>query len=149
MRVEDVYEREGVLHLRRRGKGGKTRHLLAAPVALRLIAEHVEAAGHGGDGGGALFRPVKTNRTGDLAKPLHPESIYQTVVRHYAREVPIEAAGVGVHSLRATAATNALLQGPDIAKVQAWLGYANISTPRIYDRRAERLEDSPTYRVRY
>ncbi len=149
LRVKDVHEREGVPHLRIRGKRGKTRHLPAAPVALRLISAYLEAAGHAGDGGGALFRPVKNNRTGTLDKHLHPESIYQSVVRHYAKKAGIDASGVGVHSLRATAATNALLNGADIAKVQTWLGHANISTTRIYDRRNDRPEDSPTYRVSY
>jgi len=149
LRVKDVHEREGVPHLRIRGKRGKIRHLPAAPVALRLIAAYLKATGHADDAGGALFRPVKNNRTGTLEKALHPESIYQSIVRHYAKLAGIDAAGVGVHSLRATAATTALLHGADIAKVQTWLGHANISTTRIYDRRASRPEDSPTFRVRY
>ena len=37
--------------------------------------------------------------------------------------------------LRATAATNALSNEADIAKVQEWLGHANRSTTRLYDRR--------------
>ena len=57
--------------------------------------------------------------------------------------------GLGVHGLRATAATNALEHEADIAKVQQWLGHANISTPRLYDRRHLRAEDSPTFKVRY
>jgi site-specific recombinase XerD len=70
-------------------------------------------------------------------------------VGNYARAAGIEVAGLGVHGLRATAATNALEHEADIAKVQQWLGHANISTTRIYDRRASRPEDSPTYKVRY
>jgi site-specific recombinase XerD len=54
-----------------------------------------------------------------------------------------------VHGLRATAATNAVEHEADIAKVQAWLGHANISTTRIYDRRQLRPEDSPTFKMRY
>jgi integrase/recombinase XerD len=46
-------------------------------------------------------------------------------------------------------ATNALSHEADIAKVQEWLGYANVSTTRLYDRRKTRPEDSPTFRVRY
>ncbi len=56
---------------------------------------------------------------------------------------------MGVHGLRATAATNALEHEADIAKVQSWLGHANISTTKIYDRRENRPEDSPTYKVKY
>jgi len=53
------------------------------------------------------------------------------------------------HVLRATAATNALDHQADIAKVQEWLGHANISTTRIYDHRKTRPEDSPTFKVNY
>ena len=50
---------------------------------------------------------------------------------------------------RATAATNALDHQADIAKVQEWLGHANIATTRIYDHRRTRAEDSPTFKVAY
>jgi hypothetical protein len=62
-------------------------------------------------------------------------------------------ADVGPHrkthapALRATAATNALDHQADIAKVQEWLGHANIATTRIYDHRKTRPEDSPTFKV--
>jgi integrase len=45
--------------------------------------------------------------------------------------------------------TNALSQEADIANVEEWLGHANVSTTRLYDRRKTRPEDSPTFRVRY
>jgi integrase/recombinase XerD len=46
-------------------------------------------------------------------------------------------------------ATNALDRGADLGKVQEWLGHANMSTTRLYDRRRSRPEDSPTFRVAY
>ena len=69
----------------------------------------------------------------------------------YARETGIsaEAIGVCVHSMRTTAATNAMSNDADIAKVQEWLGHANISTTRLYDRRKSKPEDSPTFKVKY
>ena len=36
-----------------------------------------------------------------------------------------------------------------IAKVQEWLGNANISTTRIYDHRKTKPEDSRTFKVTY
>jgi integrase len=62
--------------------------------------------------------------------------------------ISAEVNGLCVHSLRATAATNALSHEADIAKVQEWLGHANVSTTRLYDRRKSKPEDSPTFRVR-
>ncbi|POC98359.1 hypothetical protein BKM16_26565 [Pseudomonas amygdali pv. morsprunorum] len=37
----------------------------------------------------------------------------------------------------------------DIAEIQAWLGHAKIITTKIYDRRENRPEDSPTFKVKY
>jgi integrase len=57
--------------------------------------------------------------------------------------------GKDLPSLRAATTTNALDHQADIAKVQEWLGHANISTTRLYDRRKHRPEDSPTFKVEY
>ena len=65
------------------------------------------------------------------------------MVKHYATRVGVNIEGFGAHSLRATAATNALDHEADIAKVQEWLGHANIATTRLYDGRKTRPEDSP------
>jgi site-specific recombinase XerD len=94
---------------------------------------------------------VTNNRTGDLDRPLDPASVYGNIVQKYGLETGISAQvdGLCVHSLRATAATNALSHEADIAKVPEWLGHANVSATRLYDRRNTRPENSPTFRVRY
>jgi integrase/recombinase XerD len=149
--VGDMHSREGVVHFRVHGKGEKIRYIPVNPAAQRLIEEYLERSGHRGDLEGPLFRPVTNNRTGELNRPLDPASLYQNVIREYGRKTGIDAEVVGlrVHSLRATAATNALSHDADIAKVQEWLGHANVSTTRLYDRRKSKPEDSPTFRVRY
>jgi integrase/recombinase XerD len=149
--VGDIQQREEVPHLRVEGKGDKVRYLPLHVLAQRLITAYLQAAEHGGDLHGPLFRPVKNNRTRTLAKPLHPASVYHNVVKRYARDTGIAAVvhGICVHSLRATAATNALQHEADIVKVQEWLGHADISTTRMYDKRQNRPEDSPTFKVRY
>ncbi|HEX2942891.1 MAG TPA: tyrosine-type recombinase/integrase [Rhodopila sp.] len=132
-------------HLRVSGKGGKTRYVPLHPGTHALIHDYLEAAGHGADKNGALFRPVRNNRTGELQKALDTDMVYK-LVRAYSRRLGFE---IGAHSLRATAATNALDHEADIAKVQEWLGHANIATTRIYDHRRTRPEDSPTFKVSY
>jgi integrase/recombinase XerD len=106
---------------------------------------HMKVAGHGADENGALFRPIKNNRTGRLDKALTPDAVYR-LVRGYSGALGFE---IGAHALRTTAATNALDNQADIAKVQEWLGHANIATTRIYDHRKTRPEDSPTFKVDY
>jgi site-specific recombinase XerD len=155
LRVRDMQGRQGVMHLRVKGKRDKIRYIPVHPMALRLIGEYLEMLKHGGGQHesleDALFRPVKNNRTGTLNKHLDPSAIYRNIVMKYGREtgILIEVNGLCVHSMRATAATNALTNEADIAKVQEWLGHANVSTTRLYDRRKMRPEDSPTFHVKY
>ncbi len=158
--VNDLHSRQGVMHFKIKGKGDKIRFIPVNAGALRLINEYLAKAGHGNDGNGPLFRPVKNNRTrrrdeankiDPLKRHLDPASIYRNVVNKYGLETGVcgEVKGLRVHSLRATAATNALSHDCDIAKVQEWLGHSNISTTRLYDRRKTKPEDSPSFRVKY
>jgi integrase/recombinase XerD len=146
LKVKDFrHARKGVPHLKVSGKGGKTRYLPLHPATSGLITDYLEAAGHGAEDVGALFRPVRNNRTGDLGQAITPDGVYK-LVRGYSAALGFE---IGAHALRATAATNALDHQADIAKVQEWLGHANIATTRIYDHRRTRPEDSPTFKVAY
>lgn len=147
LRVKDYHRRRDVMHFRIHGKGGKTRYVPVNTRTQGLIYDYMEAAGHGQDVDGPLFRPVKNNATGRLDKALHPDSVYHEIVKRYAGQAGIDVIGFCPHALRATAATNALEHQADIAKVQEWLGHANISTTRIYDKRKNRPEDSPTFTI--
>ncbi len=146
LRVRDArHPRKGVPHLKVSGKGGKTRYLPLHPGTNALIHDYLEMAGHGTDEANALFRPVRNNRTGRLERAITADGVYK-LVRIYSARLGFE---IGAHALRATAATNALDHQADIAKVQEWLGHANIATTRIYDHRRTRPEDSPTFKVVY
>ncbi|MGE0822910.1 MAG: tyrosine-type recombinase/integrase [Candidatus Binatia bacterium] len=149
--VGDLQMRHGVMHLRVEGKGSKVRYIPIHPETQRLLSVYLDACGHRDDVSGALFRPVKNYVTGNLRKPLHPESVLQEIILKYGRMVGITESvrGFCVHSLRATAATNALANGADIAKVQDWMGHANVATTRLYDHRQHRPEESPTFHIRY
>ncbi len=169
------HERRGVQHLRVLGKGKKRRYIPLHGVAKDLIEDYLKLAGHGPNLNWPLFRrvyrPRERPRPEGAGKPqaplqkeisvrkksasdekpdpppkgISPDGIYK-LVRHYSTALGFE---IGAHSLRTTAATNALEHGSDIAKVQQWLGHANITTTRLYDRRDMRPEDSPTFKVSY
>jgi site-specific recombinase XerD len=149
LKVRDLTARRGVLHLRVHGKGGKTRYLPLHPGTAGLITEYLEALGSEQDASSPLFRPVKNNVHKRTDTAMTADGVYK-LVQVYAGKIGISGIErLGVHALRATAATNALDHQADIAKVQEWLGHANISTTRLYDRRKHRPEDSPTFKVEY
>jgi integrase len=116
---------------------------------MERINDYLEHAGHKDDLDGPLFRPARHRRGVESEKALSGNGVYKDVVKKYASQIGVEPSSVSVHGLRATAATNALEHEADIAKVQEWLGHANISTTRLYDRRKMRPEDSPTFKVSY
>lgn len=147
LRIMDLQDRRGVRHLQVHGKGGKIRYLPMHPAAAGEIAAYLEQAGHADNKAGPLFRPLSNNTRGSVLS-ITPDGVYKVLIK-YAGSIGIVVDGFGPHALRATAATNALEHDADIAKVQQWLGHANISTTRVYDRRQMRAEDSPTFRVAY
>jgi hypothetical protein len=65
----DIQSCQGVWHLRIEDKREKIRYIPLAIVAQRLISAHLDAAKHGDETDGPLFRPVKNKATGSLAKP--------------------------------------------------------------------------------
>jgi len=146
LRVQDYrFQISGVPHLFVDGKGDKERHVPLHDLAAELIDDYLDAAGHGADAGGALFRPLRNSRGGSLEEAITPDGVYK-LVRYYSATL---GAKIRTHSLRATAATNALNHDADLAKVQEWLGHANISTTRLYDKRDSHPEDSPTFKITY
>src|SRR5579863_3015978 len=70
LRLRDMQSRQGVMHLRIKGKRDKVRYVPIHALVQRLIEEYLEIGKHGGgidfDLEGPLFRPVANNRTGKL-----------------------------------------------------------------------------------
>src|SRR3954462_11944366 len=87
LKVRDFrHARKGVPHLKVSGKGGKIRYLPLHPGTHALIHDYLDAAGHGSDEQGALFRPAKNNRARQRDNAITPDGIYK-LVRGYAAEL--------------------------------------------------------------
>lgn len=150
LRVKDFNQmRSGVGHLLVQGKGKKIRFIPIHPGSFQLVSDYLDTAGHGHDLEGPLFRRIRSHSSDQTATALSPGSIYADVVTRYMSQMGMSGENMGPHALRVTAATCALQNNTDIARVQLWLGHASIGTTKMYDRRGSRPEDSPTYRVNY
>lgn len=103
----------------------------AAPLLEYLRSARIET-----DLEGPLFRPVAKDRQTLLRCPLHRRDLWR-LVKSYCRQVDInpdriDGRGIGVHTLRKTAITNALQHGAPIQKVQQLAGHAQITTTQLY-----------------
>ena len=149
LKVNSIHQVQGVPHLKVKGKGSKTRDLLLHPVALERINAYIEKDKRAGLPESPLFCQLRKRKDDEGGiKPLSTNMIY-VIVMNYAKMVGIKAENFHPHSLRATWATTALLNHADLAKVQDFLGHANIQTTKIYDKRANTVADSPAFKVNY
>lgn len=150
LKVKDFAQADrGGPRMRVWGKGGKVRHLPVHVDTLKLVATYLEAAGHKDQACYWLFQSVSHHHASNPNCGMTPGAVYSEVVKKYMLPLGIAGENLGPHALRATAATCALENQADIAKVQEWLGHSNINTTRVYDRRVTRAPDSPTFKVAY
>lgn len=138
-----------MLHVRVKGKRDKVR-LFSVHVTAHLIELYLAFAGRVGDTSGPVFRPVTNNRTGKLDRPLDPASVYRNTSLNIGRgnRHQREVNGLCVHSLRATAATNALSHEADIARSRSGSARECVEHSALR-RRKTRPEDLPIFRVRH
>ena len=114
----DIQSREGAPHLRVFGKRSKIRYVPFHPAAQRLVEEYLEQAGRWEERGGPTLRTLSNNRDEDNPAPLSQSSLYRDVIKKWSLVAGLDLGGVSNHAMRATAATNALSNVADIAKVQ-------------------------------
>ena len=82
LKVKDFrHVRKGVPHLKVSGKGGKTRYLPLHPATNGLINDYLDAAGHGADDAGALFRPLRNNGPAGSTRRSRPTASISSCAR--------------------------------------------------------------------
>jgi abortive infection bacteriophage resistance protein len=116
------------MHMRVHGKGGKLRYLPLHPSTARRLDDYLQEVDHADQATAPLFQSL--SNASQAGQGITADGLYK-MLAGYLRALRLDGQGLSPHSLRATAATNALEHDADIAKVQEWLGHANISTTRI------------------
>ena len=94
-------------------KGGRRDALAINPQTAARLRAYLEAAGHGPDFDGPLFRPLKHNgKRQDERRRMDPDAI-DRVVRRYVGELGLDR-GYSAHSMRVTFITTALENGAQL-----------------------------------
>ena len=149
LKIKSMYVDSGVNVFLIKGKGDKIRRVPINPSTIKLIHQYLTACDHPGQEDDPLFLPLKNYRDeDDNLKHITGDGIYK-IIMHYALHAGIDINKFHPHSLRATAATNALNNHADIVEVQKWLGHSNIQTTQIYDHREQDDAKSPTFKISY
>jgi integrase/recombinase XerD len=148
LKVGDLHQNRGYDSLRVMRKGGRRDALAINPQTAARLRTYLEAAGHGVDIDGPLFRPLKHNgKRGEVRRHMDPDAI-DRVVRKYAATLGLER-GYSAHSMRATFITTALENGAQLEDVQKAAGHRDPSTTKLYDRRGYNPEKAASFFATY
>jgi len=108
--VGDLHQNREYDSLRVIRKGGWREALAISPQAMVRLRTYLEAAGHGDDSDGRLFRPLHHNgKQRQMRRAMHPDAI-DRVVRKYVMALGL-GRGYSAHSMRATFITTAWRTG--------------------------------------
>jgi len=148
LKVGDLHQNRGYDSLRVMRKGGRRDALAINPQTAARIRAYLEAAGHGADTEGAMFRPLKHNgKRQEGRRRMDPDAIGR-VVRKYATALGLKR-GYSAHSMRATFITTALENGAQLEDVQKAAGHRDPSTTKLYDRRGYNPEKAASFFATY
>jgi len=148
LKVSDLHQNRGFDALRVVRKGGRKESLAINPQSAQRIRAYLDAAGHGDDADGPMFRPLKHNgKRQDERRPMCPDMV-DRILRKFAEQIGMER-GHSAHSMRATFITTALENGASLEDVQKAAGHRDPSTTKLYDRRGYNPEKSASFFATY
>jgi integrase/recombinase XerD len=148
LKVADLHQNRGYDSMRVTRKGGRRDALAINPQTVARLRAYLEAAGHGTDSDGPMFRPLRHNGKQDAERRhMDPDAI-DRVVRKYAAELGLDR-GYSAHSMRATFITTALENGAQLEDVQKAAGHRDPSTTKLYDRRGYNPEKAASFFATY
>jgi site-specific recombinase XerD len=146
--VGDLHQNRGYDSLRITRKGGRRDGLAIHPQTAQRIRAYMDAAGHGSDLEGPLFRPLRNNRRPqETRRGMHPDAI-DRVLRKHAGAIGL-GRGYSAHSMRATFITTTLENGASLEEVQKAAGHRDPGTTKLYDRRSYNPEKAASFRANY
>jgi len=148
LKVGDLHQNRGYDSLKVMRKGGRRDALAINPQTAARLRAYLDAADHGADSDGPMFRPLRHNGKRDEdRRHMDPDAI-DRVVRKYATALGLDR-GYSAHSMRATFITTALENGAQLEDVQKAAGHRDPSTTKLYDRRGYNPEKAASFFATY
>lgn len=119
--------------------------------AARPVLRYVQEAGIREDVEGPLFRPMSPDGFGFERRAMNRKTPWR-LVKKYCRLAGISpdrlgGRGIGVHSLRKTAITDAIRNGAGMHEVREFAGHADIRTTELYYQRREEDAEQAARRI--
>jgi site-specific recombinase XerD len=130
-----------------RAKGGKQLTKVVHPKCAEVILEYInylESSGEKVHAEDWIFRPSKNPlEPTHIIKPLNPKSV-DYIVKTWCKKAGIHHR-ISPHSARASYIGSALDAGIDLYKVSKDVGHASVKTTEEYNKRRQKMEDSPVF----
>lgn len=130
-----------------RAKGGKQLTKVVHPKCAEVILEYIsylESSGEKVHAEDWIFRPSKNPlEPTHIIKPLNPKSV-DYIIKTWCKKAGIHHR-ISPHSARASYIGSALDAGIDLYKVSKDVGHASVKTTEEYNKRRQKMEDSPVF----
>ena len=119
--------------------------------AARVVLSYIDAARISDDLEGPLFRPITPDGLGFARRHMDRKTPWR-LVKKYCRAAGIQpdrvrGRGIGVHSLRKTAITDAIRNGAGMHEVREFAGHSDIRTTELYYARRDEDAESAARRI--
>lgn len=147
LRRKNFFVRDSHYVIDIRAKGGKQLQKVIHPRCATVILEYIsylESSGESMHAEDWIFRPSKNpSEPANIIKPLNPKSV-DYIVKTWCKKAGIHHR-ISPHSARASYIGSALDAGIELYKISKDVGHASIKTTEEYNKRRQKMEDSPVF----
>lgn len=147
LRIKNFTIKDGFTTIEIRAKGGKQLTKVIHPECAQVINEYLDYLKSEGvelHPEDWVFRPSKNPlEPGHTIKPLNPKSV-DYIIKSWCTKAGITQR-ISPHSARASYIGSALDAGMDLYKISRDVGHASVKTTEEYNKRRQKLSDSPVF----
>lgn len=147
LKRKNLIKKDDFYFIEIRAKGGKNLQKVLHPKCAEVIFEYISFLERNGESVHTedwIFRPSKnpTDPT-HIIKPLNPTSV-DYIIKTWCKKVGIDQR-ISPHSARASYIGSALDAGIDLYKISKDVGHSSVKTTEEYNKRRQKIEDSPVF----